>query len=206
MAIQNMRVKISAILLAAGLSQRMGSDKLLLEYRGKLILQHSIDLLFELPVYEHIIVTTDARSKHIALTQNVKLCINDQPESGLSKSIHIGVEKANGTHYLFLTADQPKLEKTDIMPILEAAKNNPDKIVYPVIDSTPVSPAIFPGSFRRELLELYSSSQEKQNDIGGRSIRDANKQINLRLEPENPANFIDIDTVDDYRNLIKELG
>jgi len=197
-----MDIKISAILLAAGLSQRMGRDKLLLDYIGKPILQHSIDLLSELPVYERVLVTTDTRSAEIDLPPNVNLCINSLPEKGLSHSIHIGIEKATGTHFLFLTADQPRLNKADVIQLLDAIPENPDKIIYPGIDSIPCSPTIFPGSFREELLKLYSSSLEQQNDTGGRGIREANKHINLMLKPTNPANFIDIDNADDYKNLI----
>ena len=196
--------KVSAILLAAGLSQRMRSDKLLLDYNGKSILQHSVDLLSELPVFERILVTTEARSVDISLSPDVLVCINSQPERGLSSSIHIGVEKATGTHYMFLTSDQPKLTKADIVPLLDAAQNNPDKIIYPVIDSIPCSPTILPESFREELLKLYDLSQHHKNDTGGRIIRDANKHLNLPIEPANPANFIDIDSIEDYKNLIKE--
>jgi molybdenum cofactor cytidylyltransferase len=204
MANLSMTIKISAILLAAGLSQRMGRDKLLLDYNGKSILQHSVDLLFELPVFECILVTTDVRLSSLFLISDVRVYINSQPERGLSSSIHIGVENAAGTHYLFLTADQPKLKKADIIQLIEAVKENPDKIIYPVIDAVPCSPTIFPESFREELLKLYNSSQEKQNDNGGRCIRDANKHRNLPIEPANPANFIDIDNIEDYKNLIKE--
>ena len=204
MAIHKMIIKISAILLAAGLSQRMGSDKLLLVYNGKSILQHSVDLLSELPVFERILVTTDVRSAVIALPPEVRVCINSQPERGLSSSIHIGVKNAIGTHYLFLTADQPKRTKADLIPLLEAVQDNPDKILYPVIDAVPCSPTIFPGSFREELLNLYSSSQLQQKDTGGRIIRDANKHLSLPIEPANPANFIDIDNIEDYQILIKE--
>ena len=187
------------------MSQRMGKDKLLLGYNGTPLLQHSVDLLFELPVFERIMVTTDARLDDISLPPDVRVFINSQPENGLSSSIHIGVEKATGTHYMFLTADQPKLTKMDIMPLLEAAQNNPDKIIYPVIDSIPCSPTMFPEIFREELLKLYDLSQNQKNDTGGRRIRDANKNLNLPIEPANPANFIDIDNVDEYENLIKEL-
>jgi len=203
-AIHNKILKISAILLAAGLSQRMGRDKLLLDYNGKPILQHSVDLLSELPVFERILVTTDVRLDSLFLISDFRVCINSQPERGLSSSIHIGVENATGTHYLFLTADQPKLKKADIVQLIEAVQENPEKVIYPVIDAVPCSPTIFPGSFREELLNLYCSSQLQQKDNGGRIIRDANKHLNLPIEPANPANFIDIDSIEDYKNLIKE--
>ena len=194
-------IRISAILLAAGLSQRMGSYKLMLEYQGKPILQHSIDLLNELPVYERILVTSEVRVNRVVIYPNIVRVINTQPEKGLSTSIKLGVEAATGTHLLFLSADQPKLKVTDMKPILEAANSDPDKIIYPLIDSKPDSPTLFPGSFRMELLNLYKTSQKDQNDAGGRIIRDANKHLCLPFEPEKPMNFNDIDTPDDLKML-----
>jgi molybdenum cofactor cytidylyltransferase len=196
-----MLVKVSAILLAAGLSQRMGRDKLLLEYRGKSILQHAVDLLSGLDVYERILVTTDVRAKTIDLAADVRLCINSNPEEGKSGSIKIGLEAAGGTHLLFLTADQPKLKVEDITPMLDAARKYPDMILHPVINSEPVSPTLFPARFREELLSLYKRSLKQQNDFGGQAIRDANKQSCLTIEPENPLRFADVDTAEDYRSL-----
>jgi len=196
-----MTIRISAILLAAGLSQRMGADKLLLEYRGKSILQHAIDLLSGLDVFEKILVTTETRAKAIDLTTDVRLCINSNPEAGKSSSIKIGVEVTSGTHFLFLTADQPKLNIEDIEPILEAALIHPDMIIHPVINSEPVSPTLFPARFREELLNLYKKPRIKENDLGGQIIRDANKSFCLTIEPKNPLRFADIDTTEDYRNL-----
>lgn len=188
-------LKVSAILLAAGLSRRMGGDKLLLEYRGRSLLMHSIDLLDNLPVHERILVTSDARTEFIALPSGVRMLVNHFPENGQSKSIHIGIESATGTHYLFLTADQPGLKLEDLMPLLEAAESNADKIVFPVIDGKPSSPALFPRRFRSELLNL-------SGDTGGRIVRDANPEMCFVIEPENPKNFMDIDSVEDYDDFI----
>jgi len=187
-------VKISAILLAAGLSNRMGKDKLLLKYLEKSLLQHSTDLLLEIPVFERILITTDTRSKTLILPPGICVYINDLPEEGQSRSIKIGVEAATGTHYLFLNADQPRLTPDDISLLLKSAKNNPEKIIYPVIDSAPCSPAIFPEYFRKDLLNLTG-------DDGGRIIRLANPGLCYEVEVLNPDNFIDIDDEKDYNLL-----
>ena len=182
----------------------MGEDKLLMEYHGKLILQHSIDLLIELPVYERILVTTDTRTKLLTIPQDIRLIINPHPENGLSSSINIGVNEATGTHYLFLTADQPRLKLANIRPLITAPNNYPDKIIYPLVNSNPCSPTLFPSRFRNELLNLFDPSLSNQNDHGGRIIRDKNKQHCLAIKAENPENFTDIDNIDDYKNLNKE--
>ena len=187
-------MKVSAILLAAGLSRRMGTDKLLLDYKGKTFLQHSIDLLSELPVYERIVVTTDARLELVNMPPGIRPYINPKPESGQSGSIRIGVEVATGSHYIFLTADQPKLTPDDIASLLEAAVLKPDKIVYPKIKSKPTSPTIFPNSCRKKLLELTG-------DTGGREIRDKNPESCFAIEPEHIKNFVDIDSEEEYHEL-----
>jgi len=187
-------IKVSAVLLAAGLSKRMGTDKLLLEFNGKSFLRHSVDLLYGLPVFQRIIVTSAARSDQIDILPDKGLFINSGPEEGLAGSVRIGVEAATGTHFLFLTADQPKLTPGDILPLLEAAGSYPDKIIHPVIDSKPSSPTLFPERFRMQLLSL-------SGDNGGRSVRDGNKKHCLAIEPEFPGNFKDIDVVEDYNDL-----
>jgi molybdenum cofactor cytidylyltransferase len=185
---------VSVILLSAGLSARMGVDKLLLEYNGKSLLQHSIDLLQKLPAYERIIVTTDARQNLVAIPPTIKLCINPHPEKGQSTSIKAGVEMASGTHYLFLVADQPLLTAKDLQPLLDAANTNPEKIIFPIIDSKPSSPTIFPSAFKEELNKLLG-------DNGGRVIRDVNKDLWYTHQPANPGNFADIDSMEDYKKL-----
>jgi molybdenum cofactor cytidylyltransferase len=172
----------------------MGEDKLLLEYNGKTLLQHSIDLLQNLPVYERIIVTTNARQNQITIPHTIKLCINPYPEQGISSSIKVGIKAAAGTHYLFLAADQPMLTANDLQPLLDATTANPKRIIFPVIDSKPSSPTIFPSTFKEQLLNL-------RGDNGGRVIRDANKELWHTIQPENPSNFTDIDRPEDYTNL-----
>ena len=185
-------MRISAILLAAGLSQRMDEDKLLLEYQGRSLLQHSIDLLSELPVFERFIVTTEVRVANMTIPAEVRLIINNSPAIGQSESIRLGVTEAKGTHYLFLVADQPKLTSADLMPIINAEKC--DSIVFPVVDSEPRSPTMFPSSFRFELLSL-------SDDSGGRVVRDAHPEVCHAIVPERPENFVDIDNMEDYKKL-----
>ena len=182
-------------MLAAGLSHRMGKDKLLLEYQSKSFLQHAIDLMTVLPVYERILITNDARIASITTAPGIRPYINPTPESGQSGSLQIGIEAATGTHYLFLTADQPKLKPTDLNPILESIIKYPDKIIYPEIESKPSSPTVFPLKYNGELLGL-------SGDTGGRTLRDTYPENCHPIKPDFPMNFIDIDTMEDYEKLL----
>ena len=183
-------LKVSTILLAAGLSRRMGCDKLLLMYEGRALLHHAIDLLTKLPVHERIIISSETRLDTTDLPVNVKAYINPTPEEGQSSSIKLGVNAATGTHYLFLAADQPRLTIADLLPLLETVKTKPDKIIYPMIDSKPCSPTLFPKLYKKQLINITG-------DTGGRIIRDTHPEHCFTIKPKNPLNFKDIDTLED---------
>jgi len=208
---------ISAIMLAAGLSARMGGrDKLLLEYMGKTLLQRAVELLDSLPVSEKILVTTGARLKHICdlpclavpgvtagetaarapgAPPAIRVVINPAPETGQSKSLRLGLGAASGEWFLFLTGDQPLLTPGHIQPMLELAERNADKIIFPSINGKPCSPSLFAASFRDELLSLTG-------DTGGRAVRDKSPQACLAFVAEYPEGFIDIDDEAGYLTLL----
>lgn len=175
-------MKITVIILAAGQSKRMGRDKLQMKYKGKTLLQHTIDLAQNLPADEKLIVTTKDKQKN---THKLPTYINEHPEDGISGSIHIGISHATGTQYLFLNADQPDLTADDIIPLIELARKNPEKIIYPEINGKPCSPTIFPSIFREQLLQL-------KGDTGGRTIRDNNPEQCICHIPKHPERFSDI--------------
>jgi len=185
-------LKVSAILLAAGLSRRMGGrDKLLLLYRGKTLLQLAVGLLDSMPVFEKILVTTAERMEKVAIPATVRGVINPNPEEGQSGSIRLGLELATGEWYLFMAADQPGLTTDCLLRILDIARENPDKIVYPSISGMPTMPCLFPARFKEALMRL-------SGDTGGRAVREAYPGDCLTFEAENPESYLDIDSEEDW--------
>ena len=188
--------KVSAILLAAGLSSRMGRgrDKLLLPYRGQTLLQRAVALMAGLPLSERVLVTTPARLERIALPPEVRVIVNDRPQAGQSESLRLGLLAATGEGYLFLAADQPRLTPASLLPLLELAANNPDKIIFPAANGKPTTPTFFPARFRAELLA-------QTGDAGGRAVRAAHPQDCVALQAQSPGDFMDVDCDEDYRAL-----
>jgi len=188
-----MEPKISAILMAAGCSRRMGEEKLLLRYRGETLLRRAAALLLGLPVYERILVTKEALLPGFVLPPGIKTVINRCPEEGQSGSMRLGVLAAAGDWYFFIAADQPKLCVSDLTPLLGCARGS--RIVYPEINGKPCTPVLFSACFRAELLAVHG-------DQGGRTVRAAHPEACMPIRMNNPENFMDIDDENDYRALL----
>jgi len=172
-----------------------GTDKLFLPYKGKTLLQHAIDLLNNEAFYEKILITTSERLKHVDLPQQVRVITNRNPEIGQSESLRLGVEAATGESYLFLNADQPRLAPKNLRYILESARVNTNKIIFPTVDGNPCTPVLFPAFFRSDLLNLTG-------DVGGRAVRDAHPEACLPLEVECPKDYHDIDSEEDWKRML----
>jgi molybdenum cofactor cytidylyltransferase len=69
---------ISAIILAAGKSRRMGVNKLSLPYRGKPLIQHTLDLVREIDFMEYILVISPENARELGFcnTSESGLCDN----------------------------------------------------------------------------------------------------------------------------------
>ena len=187
--------KVSAILLAAGLSTRMGLDKLLLPFQGLTLLEHTIGVISAFPFYQRILVTTQARLSVINLDKKIKAIVNSNPELGQSGSIRLGVMNATGDAYMFFMADQPLLDHAAIEALLRYADG--EHIVYPIFNEVPCTPAIFPAKFREELLSV-------QGDQGGRQIRQSHPDACLPIELRSGAPLLlDVDTWEDYCAVMK---
>jgi len=202
---QNFSVpKISAIIMASGKSKRMGTNKLLLEYRGITFIENTLEKVLKENFYEFAIVISDKKvkkkvqdyMKNLETDEKKTYVIdNKKSEKGQSESIKIGLKtlgKCDG--YMFFSCDQPFLTSDTIKKIL---KNfNPGRITIPEYDGKRSLPVIFGKNFKNELLKL-------EGDTGGKTVI-SNHPDKIRIvEIENSDEGRDIDTKEDYEMLKK---
>src|SRR5262245_14332755 len=116
--------QISAILLAAGESRRMGKFKQLLPFRGKSFVQSCIDNLLASCVNEVIVVTghhADDVERELA-HRPVKIVFNTDYKLGMGASVQCGVcaaQKDAGA-FLLALADQPQISTQTINRLIAA--------------------------------------------------------------------------------------
>lgn len=191
---------ISAILLGAGESKRMGQNKLLLPWGKRTILHQSLQALLHSRVKEVILVVNDHTEPlaHTLHERRVKIVLNSDYRRGMSSSIRKGVE-ATGPDckgILIALADQPTIQSRTINVLIEAFHEKREKIIVPSFRGKRGHPVIFPQKFREELLRLIG-------DEGGKTIlRRHPKEVHV--VPVRASGVVrDIDTPRDYRKELK---
>ncbi|RVU54134.1 nucleotidyltransferase family protein [Anaerosphaera multitolerans] len=189
-------MKISAVILASGMSSRMGENKLKLKYKGKSIFEYTIDLVGKLDFNDRLVITNDDEILNYGEKQKLRVIKNENFKEGKSESVKLGVRNSSedSLGYMFFVCDQPLLSADTVEGLLEVFKENTEKIIYPMYGDRRGAPMIFPKAYRDKLLTL-------EKDQGGVIfIREDNSlPVNISSEVEH----IDIDTVEDYERLLK---
>ncbi|MBI5966994.1 MAG: molybdenum cofactor cytidylyltransferase [Deltaproteobacteria bacterium] len=193
---------ISAIVLAAGESKRMGQVKLLLPWQGKTILERVLDALLNSQVDEVILVLGHEaeRIREKVPTQKIKVVINPDYKKGMSTSIRRGLlaldEKAQG--FMVVLGDQPKIGKETLNRLIsEFQRVYPEKnIVLPAYHGFRGHPVLFSVKYLEEALRL-------EGDVGCRQILADHPEDILTVPVNTDAVLFDIDTPEDYRENLK---
>jgi len=189
-------VMVSAILLAAGESKRMGEPKLLLPFGNSTVLEQAIDNLLNSRVGEVIVVVGD-RAQELIGNRPVKVAINPAYREGMSTSIVTGLNLIDdSTRAVMLAlADQPLVDSQTINKLIEAFISHDKGIVIPAYKGRRGHPVIFSTKYKEELLGLVG-------DIGGRQIIEEHPEDVLELAVDSQGINVDIDTKDDYHSLV----
>jgi len=190
-------IMISAIILAAGYSRRMGKNKLLLKYRGKTLIQNTIDTILKFGFSEVILVAREEAIIETGIRNGLKVVKNQNANKGISESIKLGVMHGTETEgYMFFTADQPFLHIDTIKELIHEFKGNSSSIIVPISDGRRGNPTIFPYSFKEEFLKL-------QGDIGGKTIINKNIEKVKLVDIGDSWQLFDIDTNENYEYILR---
>ena len=190
-----MAMRVAAVVLAAGKSERMGKNKLLLEMKGKKLIEHILEALESSKVDEIVVVlghnpweVTDVISRF-----KCSIVVNEMYMEGMVSSLKTGLKQVERTDaVLIVLGDQiilnPKL--IDVM-IGEMEKNRSGVfIVSPIYRGKKGHPILFHKRLFNEILSLT-----KYN-----TLRDViHKHSNRLLTIEGDKwTIIDIDDPNDF--------
>ena len=189
---------VTCIILAAGLSSRMGQDKLRLKLGDKTVLEQTIDNIVKAGVKEIIVVNRPENNLPIlAEKYNCRIIENQHYKSGISSSLKAGLlaVKNETQGVIFALGDQPFVSVDTIKLLVNRYRNNLKLITCPHYRGQRGNPIIFDRRTWPDLLRV-------NDDQGGRALFHtvAPSEID-QVDTEDPAVVMDLDTPEDYQNL-----
>jgi molybdenum cofactor cytidylyltransferase len=195
---------VSAVVLAAGGSSRLGRPKQLLSVSGtcgtgRTMIEQVLHEVLGISVNQVIVVLGHAAAEiapHIPAS--CRTVLNRDWEAGISSSIRAGLEavQRQTEAVLFVLADQPLLTATSLERILRAYYGTTKAIVAPSYRGQRGAPALFD---RR----LFPALRSLRGDVGGREVIRQFPDELLSVEMDTPEIFLDVDTASDYEELLK---
>jgi molybdenum cofactor cytidylyltransferase len=192
---------IAAVVLAAGLSRRMGQAKLLMKVGGRAIIRYVVESVLAGGVDSVWVVTgPDVEPIEAALAGlEVQIVVNPAPEEGQASSIRAGIAALPPSVEAALIAlgDQPLLAPAIIPALLAARRTSPKLIVAPRYRDGQGNPVVFKRDIFPELLCL-TGDQGARPIIQKEPARVEWVDLDLPMPP-------DVDTPDDYAKIRANL-
>ena len=190
---------VSAILLAAGESKRMGKPKLLLPLGDGTVLRNTVNNLLSSSVDEIIVVLgANAReTKRVIAGKAVKIIINPDYRQGMSTSLISGLKHVShqAQRVMVALSDQPLIDSKTYNKLIQKSLGSDSGIVVPTYKSRRGNPIIFNTRYKEELLQL-------KGDIGGRELLDRHPDDILEVAVDCEGIYINLNTMDDYKSAL----
>lgn len=194
---------ISGIVLAAGLSSRMGRPKMLLPWKGSTVIDQIIQTLVQSELGDILVVTGANRTEieDAIKFYSVRTVYNPDFENGsMLVSLQAGVKAlpSNCCAFFVILGDQPFLKAGTINSLLDLYYDQPGKIIIPSYKMRRGHPWLLDCSLKNEILDLVEP--ENLRDL---LIR--NESEIEYLVVNDPEILEDMDSPDDYERIIREL-
>lgn len=188
--------RVAAIVVAAGLSRRMGAFKLTLPWADKTVIEHVVLTLAMAPLHE-IIVVTGHRSDEVAkaLAKTPARCVpNPHYKSGeMLSSVQAGLAAvaAGVDAALICLGDQPQIEISTILALLEEAERTGwRRVIIPSYGMRAGHPILLPCSLWMQIINTSKTL---------RDVLRSNADVVNYLTVDTSSILADLDTPDDYQ-------
>lgn len=189
---------VGAVVLAAGLSSRMGEQKLLLSWQNRTVIETVVETLLSSNQLSISVVTgRDAEQiKKILSPYPVITSLNpDFANGNMVTSLLTGI-RSFGTGIraiLMVLGDQPQMQVPTVQSMIEGFKHHPDSICIPSFNMRRGHPWIIPVKFWPDLFNLRPD--QTMRDF----IRMNEKAIHYVLV-DTQTILADLDTPEDYHH------
>jgi molybdenum cofactor cytidylyltransferase len=182
---------VSAVVLAAGASTRMGTQKLLLPFGGEPLVCRAVRQVLAAGFDDVLVVLGSEHEATLAALEGlpVRHAINTQFASGMGSSFRTAVEHLpESDAAMFALADQPFVTTREYQQVLDAYRKREHPIVSVRYGEVMAPPHLFEREFFPELARLQHGARDVL-------LRHLERTTILRF----PADLlVDVDTPEDY--------
>jgi molybdenum cofactor cytidylyltransferase len=199
------RLRIGAVLLAAGEGRRMGGvAKPLIRLQGVPLIARHLIALSGAGVDEVVVVTGYARE---AVEEEVRrfivsLAHNDAWAEGQDRSVRVGLAALSGPFdaVFVVLADQPLIGAADLTELIGAFKRRPaGHVVVPTVRGARGNPILLDAEAQGRILAGDAN-------LGCRHLIERNPELVHVHETDNTRFVTDLDTVEDVEELARRTG
>lgn len=186
---------IWAVVLAAGRSRRMGTQKLLLPFGGITIVESVVGAALEASLQGVVVVlgADEERVRAKLAPSAVTFAVNEDWERGMFSSVRAGFEALpeKATAAVVMLGDQPFVKPETIDELVARHRETRRGIVLPAHDGQRGHPVLIDTKFKGEILALGPEATL-------RDVVRAHADDVLEVEIDDPDVLRDIDTPEDY--------
>jgi molybdenum cofactor cytidylyltransferase len=188
---------ISAIILAAGESKRMGQPKMLLPWGKTTVLGHVISIFQRAGIEDIIVVVGGARThvEEIVKQHGVRSIFNADFENGeMLPSLQCGLETQSPRAQAALIGlgDQPQVQEGTVRLVCETFKRMQPKIVVPSYQMRRGHPWLVERSLWDELLAMRPPRSPRD------FLNEHSREIQY-VEVSTSSILADLDTMEEYK-------
>lgn len=195
---------VSAVVLAAGESRRMGDrNKLTLTLGGEPLLRRTVRSLLASEVQEVVVVLGHQAAVVRPLIEDldVGIVLNAHHEEGQMTSVHAGLAALSdaGDGVMICLGDQPLMTAMDFDALIRAFRERTDgSILVPVHRGRRGNPIILATAHHRQILE-------GDRNLGCRKLIEKNPHLVATVDLGSDHVVVDLDTPDDYTAVQRRL-
>ena len=191
---------ITGLLLAAGLSKRMGKPKQSVLLAGRTILDLSTEVFLSSCVDEVIAIVDQPHSLKRKNGPRLRYIVNSDPSRGLSSSLKLGLQAVRGSEAVIVgLGDKPLVLPETVNALVAAYQRTGARIVVPVHDGNRGNPVLFQRAMFGFILEL-------SGDVGAKEVIGRHEQEVFELPVKDQGILLDIDTPSDIDRALALLA
>lgn len=195
--------RTSVVVLAAGMSRRMGAPKQMLRAGENTLLERVLNAARRSQAGEVVLVLGFAAGEILRTisTEGLKVVTNEAYQEGMGSSLRAGIAAVDpeAGAALIMLADQPFVDSSTLDALILHHRQAAPQVVIPTYKGFRGNPVLLDRSLFAEIAQI-------RGDVGCRAIFGHHTENIVKLAVDDPGILLDVDTREDLEKLLQAQG